>query len=381
MQQTTHIRVMIADDDTRARDEMISLMHTDEDISVVGAGDDAEQAIAIAKRENPDVAALDVRMPGGGGVGAAREITRVSPRTELIAISADDDPHDGAHSLGNRERRRRLEAMVRGEGIEVVYQPIFDLEGGSAVGAEALCRFEVSPLRSSDLWFREAVEQGLGNELEVTAVRHALRGLEQLDPSISLHVNVSPEACCSPKLRGLLEHVPGDRIVLEITENAPVEDYERLEAALTPLRNRGVGLAVDDACSGFASLRHALYLRPDTIKLDLSLTRGIEKDRARLSLVEAIVGFAPSVGAVVLAEGVENHEQLAALREAGVLLGQGHYLGRPKPMPHSGTWAALGQYAPGPAARGEQSDAPQAGDQGAGRGQPTTLTPSARPIE
>ena len=245
MQQTTHIRV-IADDDTRARDEMISLMHTDEDISVVGAGADAEQAIAIAKREHPDVAALDERMPGGGGVRAAREITRVSPRTELIAISADDDPHDGARSLGNRERRRRLEAMVRGEGIEVVYQPIFDLESGSAVGAEALCRFEVSPLRSSDVWFREAVEQGLGNELEVTAVRHALRGLEQLDPSISLHVNVSPEACCSPKLRGLLEHVPGDRIVLEITENAPVEDYERLEAALTPLRNRGVGLAVDD---------------------------------------------------------------------------------------------------------------------------------------
>lgn len=174
-------------------------------------------------------------------------------------------PQLGARSVGNRERRTRLEAMVRGEGIGVVYQPIFDLESGSPVGAEALCRFAGSPLGGSDVWFREAVEQGLGIELEVTAVRHALHGLDQLDPSISLHVNVSPEACCSPKLRGLLEQVPGDRIVLEITENAPVEDYERLEPALTPMRNRGVGLAVDDTCSGFAILRHVLYLRPDTV--------------------------------------------------------------------------------------------------------------------
>lgn len=354
-QQTTHIRVMIADDDETARDELTSLMHIDEDISVVGAGDDAEQAIAIA------TGASGFLVKGEETPQIVDVIRRCVHEPQAPSRSTDVlPPQLGARSFGNRERRRRLEGMVRGEGIEVVYQPIFDLESGSPVGAEALCRFAVSPVRSSDVWFREAVEQGLGIELEVTAVRQALRGLDQLDPSIPLHVNVSPEACCSPKLRGLLEQVPGDRIVLEITENAPVEDYERLEAALTPLRNRGVGLAVDDTCSGFASLRHVLYLRPDTIKLDLSLTRGVEKDRARLSLVEAIVGFAPSVGAVVLAEGVENHEQLAALRKAGVLVGQGHYLGRPKPMPHSGTWAALG----------------------AGRSrQPTTLTPSAKPIE
>ena len=76
-------------------------------------------------------------------------------------------------------------------------------------------------------------------------------------------VNVSPETCCSSDLRALLEDLPADRIVLEITEHAPVADYEVLKAALDPLREPGVGLAIDDTCSGFASLRHVLNLRPD----------------------------------------------------------------------------------------------------------------------
>jgi EAL domain-containing protein (putative c-di-GMP-specific phosphodiesterase class I) len=100
-----------------------------------------------------------------------------------------------------------------------------------------------------------------------------------------------------------------------------------------------VRLAIDDTCSGYASLRHVLHLRPDTIKLDVTVTRGIETDVARRSLVEALVGFAPSVGAEVLAEGIETAEQLRALTKSGVALGQGYHLGRPSPLPPSGTWA------------------------------------------
>jgi EAL domain-containing protein (putative c-di-GMP-specific phosphodiesterase class I) len=78
------------------------------------------------------------------------------------------------------------------------------------------------------------------------------------------------------------------------------------------------------------------------IKLDITLTRGVETDTARRLLVEALVGFAPSVGAEVLAEGIEGAEQLRTLMDAGVLLGQGYYLGHPAPLPSSGTWPAWG---------------------------------------
>ena len=239
-------------------------------------------------------------------------------------------------------RDAMISPLLSGEGIEIVYQPIFDLTDGRPVAAEALSRFPVSPVRTPDVWFAEATEVGLGVELEITALRRALHGLRDLDPAIVLNVNVSPATCRSPALRELLRPVPVERVVLEITESAPVDDYERLKAALAPLRKRGVGLAIDDTCSGFASLRHVLHLRPDTIKLDISLTRGIEHDTARRALVKAIVGFAPSVGSVVLAEGIESERQLDALRDVGVRLGQGYHLARPAALPRSGTWPAWG---------------------------------------
>jgi EAL domain-containing protein (putative c-di-GMP-specific phosphodiesterase class I)/DNA-binding NarL/FixJ family response regulator len=383
------IRVMIADDEEGIRDALSSLLDDDEQISVVGTGRDADQAIAIAAREHPDVALLDVRMPRGGGPRAAREIAQVSPGTELIALSANDDLDDiramvragagaylvkgegsaeivdaihrcvegsdgrthwaallprsfGTRPFGSRERLRRIEAVVRGQGVEIVFQPIFDLRDGRPVGAEALCRFSADPVRTPDVWFAEAADVGLGIELEMMAVGRAVQSLEWLDPSITLGVNVSPEACCSPELSELLEIVPAHRLVLEITENAPVLDYERLATALAPIRARGVRLAIDDTCSGYASLRHVLHLRPDTIKLDITLTRGVETDTARRLLVEALVGFAPSVGAEVLAEGVESAEQLRTLIDAGVQLGQGYLLGYPGPLPSSGTWPTWG---------------------------------------
>lgn len=376
------IRVMIADDEQDVRDALISVMEEDDEISVVGAGGDAEEAIAIAAHEHPDVAILDVRMPGGGGPRAAREISRVSPATELIALSANDDPNDframlkaGAgtylvkgvdteevldairgcidcvggrdpspptseseHRAGWSDRSRRIDAVVRGRGMEVVYQPIFDLTDGRPVGAEATTRFRFSPHRPPEVWFAEATSVGRGVELELMAARLAVQGSRRLAPGIFLGINASPATCCSQMLRELLEPVTTRTLVLEVTEHAPVSDYERLRAALVPIRCLGVGLAIDDTGSGFASLRHILQLRPDSIKLDISLTTGIERDPARRSLVEAIVAFAPTIGAKVHAEGIESAEQLDALREAGVDLGQGFFLGRPASIPPSGTW-------------------------------------------
>ena len=124
----------------------------------------------------------------------------------------------------NRERRRRIESLVRGEGVDLVYQPIFDLRNGGPVGAEALGRFAVTPLGGPAAWFEEAADLGLGVELEMTAIRLAVGALDSLDPDLTLAVNASPETCCSPELRELVESVEAERIVLEITEHEPVAD-------------------------------------------------------------------------------------------------------------------------------------------------------------
>jgi EAL domain-containing protein (putative c-di-GMP-specific phosphodiesterase class I) len=113
--------------------------------------------------------------------------------------------------------------------------------------------------------------------------------------------------------------------------------------AISGLRERGLRLAVDDAGAGFASFRHVLELGPEIIKLDIRLTSGISSDPIRQALIGSLAVFADSVGATLVAEGIECREDLATLRDLGVGAGQGYFFARPAPpaqvlrLPSSGT--------------------------------------------
>jgi EAL domain-containing protein (putative c-di-GMP-specific phosphodiesterase class I) len=217
-----------------------------------------------------------------------------------------------------------------------VYQPIFDLPTGEYVGAEALSRFDAAPARAPERWFEEADKAGLLVEMELCAVRSALAGLDRLPTETFLGINVSPLTCCSRDLADAIVRSTPDRIVLEITEHTPVDDYDQLSACLEPLRGRGVRVAIDDTGAGFSSLSHVLALRPELIKLDIDMCRSIHTDTARQALVAALTDFASHIGADVIAEGIESSEQLFALRVAGVRCGQGFLLGRAQPLEMTG---------------------------------------------
>ncbi|EFL89924.1 EAL domain-containing protein [Ahrensia sp. R2A130] len=122
---------------------------------------------------------------------------------------------------------------------------------------------------------------------------------------------------------------PPARVSIEITEHAPVDDYDALLAAFAPLRKMGVRLSIDDAGVGYSSLRQIVKPTPDVIKLDMSLTRNVDKDPALRSLARALIGFGREVGAIIIAEGIETTEEMATLQELRVYGGQGYHLGRP----------------------------------------------------
>jgi EAL domain-containing protein (putative c-di-GMP-specific phosphodiesterase class I) len=233
-----------------------------------------------------------------------------------------------------RERRvattiAQVQAAIGGEGMSMVFQPIVATATHRPVGFEALARFDMVPRRGPDLWFADAAKVGLGVELELAAVRLALRALSDLPPDAYLALNVSPASALSGRLDDVLGGVASNRIVLEITEHQMVETYDGLEAAFRALRRRGVRIAVDDAGAGYASFRHILRLRPDVIKLDMTLTRDIDTDRSRRALASALIGFARETGSAMVAEGVETAAELATLRRLGVEAAQGYHLGRP----------------------------------------------------
>jgi EAL domain-containing protein (putative c-di-GMP-specific phosphodiesterase class I) len=120
---------------------------------------------------------------------------------------------------------------------------------------------------------------------------------------------------------------------LELTEHSAVYDYKRLGRIVDDLRDSGFRIAVDDVGAGYASLRHLLNLAPDMLKIDISLCRSIEQDRARQLLVKALTSLGRELGATVLAEGIESGPELTALRGLGVEYAQGFFLGRPASPP------------------------------------------------
>jgi EAL domain-containing protein (putative c-di-GMP-specific phosphodiesterase class I) len=226
-----------------------------------------------------------------------------------------------------------VERAIEDRAFRIVFQPIFDLESGDVVGMEALARFSDLPERPPNVWIAEAEAVGMLLDLELALAKAALDQLEALPPDVYLSLNLSPETAVSERVRGLLEAADPSRFVVELTEHAPVADYDELRASLSGLRERGVRLAIDDAGAGFASLRHIVRLDPDMIKLDITLTRRIERDPVRQALAVALVSFANQVGATVVAEGVETELQLEALRAAGIRFVQGFLLGAPGPAP------------------------------------------------
>jgi EAL domain-containing protein (putative c-di-GMP-specific phosphodiesterase class I) len=150
---------------------------------------------------------------------------------------------------------------------------------------------------------------------------------------VALTVNLGPEALLGPCLPSLLEDRPLDRIIIELTENAPVSDYAELAAVLRPYRQAGLRIAVDDAGAGYASLRHVLDIGPDLLKVDMTLTRGVDTDLARRILLTALADFAEATECRLVAEGVETEEELRTVAACGVPLAQGYFLGRPSTAP------------------------------------------------
>jgi EAL domain-containing protein (putative c-di-GMP-specific phosphodiesterase class I) len=169
----------------------------------------------------------------------------------------------------------------------------------------------------------------MGSELEASAVQSALRGLRDLPDSFYLAINASPDFILSGALAPMLEPIDLKRIVLEITEHARVSDYDALTQALRPLRNAGMRVAIDDAGAGYSSMRHILHIEPELVKLDISLTRGIDADSKRRALASALIAFARETGTAIVAEGVETQAELETLLGLGVTSVQGYLLGRP----------------------------------------------------
>ncbi len=222
-----------------------------------------------------------------------------------------------------------LRALEEGS-FHPVFQPIVEIRSRRVVGYEALTRFsgDLTP----DWAFAIAAEHDLLEQLELATLKRSLRaGGQLLEPNQFLSLNLSPEVLVGAQAQ--ISRTLRQRryeVVVEITEHRLIEDYEQVRQAVHRM-GPNTRLAVDDAGAGYASLRHILELRPDFVKLDISLVRGMSGDAVREAMVAGIQHFAERGDCTLIAEGVETEAERARLVELGVPLGQGYLFAHPQP--------------------------------------------------
>ena len=223
--------------------------------------------------------------------------------------------------------------LAEPQQVALAFQPIVDLQRGTLAGFETLSRFPGPPIASPDKWFSAAVELGVAAELEAAVIGQALTERRYLPPNAFLSVNVSPVALVADAVIDVLTSSGSlGGVVLEITEQSPIEDYDRVLKILDGLRTLGAMVAVDDAGAGYASLAHVMTLRPELVKLDRGLVADLDRDDAKLVVVEMFGELAGRIDGWLLAEGTERPEEVEALVRLGVPLAQGYWLGRPGPV-------------------------------------------------
>ena len=231
-----------------------------------------------------------------------------------------------------------LDAVI-GCGVRAVFQPIVRLESGDVVAYEALARGPAgSPLEFPGALFGAAHRQGQTVELDRACWRAATRGALDggLRPPAALFVNAEPEAMGTELdggSRALLRDA-GRRlnIFFEVTERALTARPAQLLETVERMRAAGFGIALDDVGADRRSLALLPLLRPDVVKLDMSLIH-THPSRRSGEVMNGVCAYAEQTGAVILAEGVENAQHLLAAQSLGASLAQGWYFGHPGPLP------------------------------------------------
>lgn len=310
----------------------------------------ARKCLAAVEEGSPFDAG--VRCDASAGIAFARDLHAWSPETLLhhaelasrraqrregARLAVFDTGHFESLRL-SAERENTLRLAFARQEFEVHFQPEVELGTGRVLSAEALLRWQREGRWVAAAEFIEVVE---ASDMVIPVGRWVLERACQLasrwpDPALRVRVNVSArqfdDTCLVEQVAGALQRsrIQPQRLCLEITETA-VMDTVGGAAVLARLRELGVGLAIDDFGTGHSSLAYLKALPIDTIKIDRSFVRALPDDPFDQAILEAVVHMARRLGLEVVAEGVEDERQRAALVQLGVGRAQGFLFSRALP--------------------------------------------------
>ncbi|HIJ89889.1 MAG: EAL and GGDEF domain-containing protein [Desulfobulbaceae bacterium] len=246
---------------------------------------------------------------------------------------------DGPVSLSRGE----IFDLLDNDGLTALFQPVFSSRTGEIFGYEALVRLreERTPPLDIGFLFQRARAEGIIPTLDMLCRENAFRRVAQLgfpERTGYLYVNICPATLMHPDHRvgatdRLAEEcgIAKERIILEITEQEAIRNYDLFEKSVEYYRKRGYKIAIDDFGVGYGGLKMLSVIEPDYVKIDRHFITNIDRDSFKHNLVDAIATVCHKLGITIVAEGIERPEELEIITRFDIDLLQGFLLERPGP--------------------------------------------------
>ena len=300
------------------------------------------------EQDRPDLSTRTGQSGTGAAICAVASLHDRGPANETSMAAAGSDAFGDYQSGVRADLERELRAALSNSEFTLHYQPIVDIDRDVVTSWEALLRWQ-SPLRGNvppGDFIPFAEKGGLMPEIGDWVLRAACREAASWRDGLKVSVNLSPAQFRLPdlvdRIRDILRETGllPERLELEVTETAMIDDVAGAASTLRSLRALGITVALDDFGTGYSSLSFLRMLPFDRIKIDQSFVQDLGVRPQAVAILRALVGLCVSVGAAATAEGAETDQQIALLRAAGCSHVQGYRLGRPCPASEMQAWLA-----------------------------------------
>ncbi len=263
-----------------------------------------------------------------------QSVLKQSKQAGKDQISYDERVGAAQVSGGRDARGDLLLVLRRGEGFRAVRQPIFSLDEMKPIGYELLSRLSNQAFEMPDDFFQASREANLLTLVDHHCFKTCAAAAHRLPPGARRHLNLFPSTIVDIPVQQLLGELHGSSRTgtscIEISEQQVLGEPSYLAEAVRTFQQAGVLIAIDDVGFGRSSLESLVLLQPEIVKIDKGCVRGIGVDKSRARVFRRLLNVLESLGAEVVAEGIESTDDLDALRVLGVKYGQGFLLGEPR---------------------------------------------------
>lgn len=372
MPQTS--RVLVVEDDALVRRAYERVLAPDHEVTSVGTG---VEALAVLGGAPFGAVVSDIDVPGLTGIELLKAVRSADSSLPIVLVtgcpsveSAQDAVNFGAfgyltkpveptalremvtRALGARSRpandlphhetmplhRTKVDASLESrlanalDTMYMAFQPIVSYGERRVLGYEALLRTEEKSLVRPPDMLDAAEKLGRLDELGRRARRKVAEAIPRAPKDARFFINLHARDLRDPELldpKGPMAPF-ADRVVLEVTERASIEEVDDLSERVSALRAMGFWLAIDDLGAGYAGLTSLTRLEPEVVKLDMSLVRDVDTNHTKQQLIRSVVGVCRDLSMLVVTEGVETTSERDTLVELGCDVFQGYLFGRPQ---------------------------------------------------